>query len=188
MKRVFAAIVPDAGAIAELAAHIDHLRSAFRDVPASWVPPANLHLTLHFAGEVDETQLESFQSHVEAAAGMTSAFQASLDEAGAFVDKRMGRSVLWVGIKESDGHDGVLGAAVREIKTREGDRSKRFVPHLTIARVRGMAPTDLLDAHRTRGLEPLVFDVNEFVVLESTLTRSGSIYNVVSWHRLSRGT
>lgn len=181
MKRVFAAIVPSTEAIDQLASHISRLRADFPDVRVNWVRSENLHMTLHFAGEVDDTRLASFQSHVDAAAQVTQAFETSLGTAGAFVDKRLGRSVLWVGLEEPTG---ALAGAVRELKTLEGEKSNRFVPHLTLARVRGDVPSQLMDAHR-EGVFNSRFRIEELVVFASELTRSGSIYTVLSRHSLA---
>jgi 2'-5' RNA ligase len=186
MKRVFAAVVPGEPAVAELASHIDELRTAFPNVKANWVRPENLHLTLHFAGELDESRLEAFERQVSEAASITPRFQAALSGAGAFNDKKLGRSVLWIGIKELGEAAGVLADAVREIKARQKESSKSFVPHLTLARVRGVAPVDFLEAHAKRALAPVTFEVSEFVVMESTLTPAGSIYKARSRYALSQ--
>jgi 2'-5' RNA ligase len=185
MKRVFAAIVPSERAIFEISAHVDALRKGFPDIRAGWVRRENIHLTLHFAGEVDDAGLVRLQDHVETVATRTPAFDARLAEAGAFVDKRAGRSVIWVGMEEL-GAAGLMARAVNDIRALEGEKGKRFVPHLTLARVRGIVPVELIEANRERSLEQVQFPVGEFVVFESELRPGGPAYTVLSRHGLGR--
>lgn len=184
MKRVFAAIVPGEAAVRAISEHIGALRVTFPATRANWVAEENLHLTIHFAGEIDEVRLTALQANLDAVANHTPAFRASLGAAGSFADRRLGRSVLWIGLKETSGAEGTIARAASELKALEGGRSPRFVPHLTIARVREPFEPRLLELHQGRELSLAEFEVNSFVIYESRLTRTGPIYSVLSTHVL----
>ena len=94
-------------------------------VKGNYVPTANLHLTLAFIGEVQDSAAVR-----EALGGLEiKPFRLSLSEIGSFGD------VLWVGVK---GNQGLSAAAraVREALDGAGIPydSKKFVPHITLAR------------------------------------------------------
>ena len=94
-------------------------------VKGSYVPAANLHLTLAFIGETKEPDKVK-----EALAGIAvKPFRLTLSEMGCFGD------LLWIGAK---GNQGLAGAAksVRDALDAAGieyDR-KKFTPHITIVR------------------------------------------------------
>ena len=94
-------------------------------VKGSYVPAANLHLTLAFIGETKET------GAVKDALRTVSfkPFRLALSEAGAFGD------LVWVGMKGNQGLNG-LARDVRAALTAAGIPfdSKKFVPHITIIR------------------------------------------------------
>ena len=94
-------------------------------VRGDYVPAQNLHLTLAFIGEVQESR-----SVADALKGISCRpFRLSLADMGCFGD------LLWAGVK---GNQGLSGAAkeVRDVLEKAGipyDRQK-FVPHITLIR------------------------------------------------------
>lgn len=94
-------------------------------VKGSYVPTANLHLTLAFIGETKEVEAAK-----AAVAGISiKPFRLTLSELGTFGD------LLYVGVK---GNQGLTGAAraVREALDAAGlpCDDKKFVPHITLIR------------------------------------------------------
>jgi 2'-5' RNA ligase len=138
---------------------------------ARWVDPGNYHLTLRFIGEVDE----GVASDIDAALVQLRAkpFDLALTGIGRFGDR-----MLWVGVDKSPPlihlHDKVESALIRlglEPETR------RYAPHVTLARLRNASEARLQDfiaEHALFRSDP--FRVERFSLVASYLTKSGAIY------------
>ena len=101
-------------------------------------PPANVHLTLKFLGDVPREDLAEVADALEALRGRHEPFEAGISGFGAFPSPTKVR-VLWAGVGE--GADG-LRALARDVEEsleplgfEREDRA--YVPHLTIGRARG---------------------------------------------------
>src|SRR5688572_11825226 len=174
MKRVFAAIDITEEVREEVRNYIEDLRSGFDGVPVKWEKPEKLHITVKFAGSVDEYQLNTFSERIRAVAKSLEPFQIRIAGSGAFV-KRRGPSVLWLGtelVSATEDPFAVLS------KLSENESKRTFRPHLTIARIKDPGKTnDLIEKHRESDFESVPFDVHELVIYESTLLPTGSVYS-----------
>ena len=95
--RIFIAIELPEEIKRAIAALQDDLRLARAEV--SWPKPENIHLTLKFLGEIEESLVSQVaQACVETAERFTS-FTLSINQAGAFPNARQPR-VMWVGLGE----------------------------------------------------------------------------------------
>ena len=105
--------------------------------PARWVRPENLHLTLSFLGEVEESVLPELDHQLRAACAARRSVEVSLTSPGTFPPRRPAR-VVWLGV---DAHEDLL-ALQRDVETVctrvvPGAREARsYRPHLTVARCR----------------------------------------------------
>ncbi len=142
---------------------------------ARWVPSENLHITLRFIGEVDETAMQDIA--VAASAIRFEPFSVTLSGAGHF--ERRGRvSAVWLGVAADPAlaalRDRVEGAVVRAGQPPEG---RRFRPHVTVARFNGARPGAVRHWLAANTLFRAVpFTVDSFVLFSSTLGRSGPGY------------
>jgi 2'-5' RNA ligase len=69
-----------------------------------------------------------------------------------------------------------------------GAHEREFVPHLSIARLKDAAKgKEPVAEHLASEFGPITFHVDELVIYESTLTPTGSVYNVLSRHPLRAG-
>jgi len=142
------------------------------------VEPQNLHLTLRFIGEVARplvSEIASVLGEVD-----FSPFKLGLVGVGAFPNKRRPR-VVWIGVRE--GHDELveLSKKVNEAlaKLKIPKPREEFVPHLTIARVKGSAgdlPRVLAELEEVEVGEMIV---SSFRLKRSTLTPRGPIYETL---------
>lgn len=186
MKRIFVAIDISLEARRRIAAYIETLRDEFRAVRAGWDKPEKLHLTLKFLGDTNEKQLAELREIVGEIAGKISKFSLRIAETGVFPNARNAR-VLWIDAKDEAGIltkiNDLLEAGCERIGF-EMERRK-FVPHLTIGRVREPnRAQDLAKKHLENKFEPVEFEVSEIVIYESKLLQTGSVYSVVSKHAL----
>ena len=178
--RTFIAVEIAAPVREQLVTLQETLREAAGEV--KWVEPQNLHLTLKFLGEVDETELYAVCKSAQQAVADTAAFTMQVAGVGAFPDPRRPR-VIWAGIRE--GADELIflhDLLEEEFRSHGYPREDRaFTPHLTLGRARQPKPTPQL----ARAFEELAdWDggatlVREILIMSSQLTPSGPIYTVI---------
>src|SRR5487761_21439 len=138
---------------------------------ARWVDPGNYHLTLRFIGEVDEGMASDLDAHL---AGIRARrFALTLAGIGSFNARN-----VFVGVERNADlvhlQDKVESAVARSGIEPE---SRRFAPHVTLARLKGKPDTELGRYLAERALfRAAPFDVGQFQLVASYLTKSGSIY------------
>ena len=149
-----------------------------------WEKPEKLHITVKFAGPLDENELGKFKQRIKLAAISVGPFRITVTGTGAFV-KRRGPSVLWLGIEIVGGDN----ATFTRLAAKVDDEEKRpFKPHITIARIKDAKKAKtLIEKHRLSHFEPVEFEVNELVIYESTLLPAGSTYTKLTSFSLERG-
>lgn len=159
------------------------LPTAVRDALVAWrtpvlagrdglreVPVASLHVTLAFLGWLPESEIAPLGDVVTAHGEPGCARGLALGEP-LWLPRRRPR-VLSVGLEDREGALGRLQARVSEALSAGGwyaPERRPFLPHVTLARVRGRAP----DAGRLADLPlPAVADAGEFVGEALVLYRS----------------
>ena len=146
------------------------------DIPgARWVPMEQIHLTLAFLGEVDETTVERLTGKL--AKIHAPGFKLCLSGTGCFPNRHRPR-VLWVGL-EPEPRLNDLVASVRSAVLACGipQEERPFSPHITLARLKLSPPRDFdafLDQHQKQKLPP--FTVREFTLFQSRLTPQGAVH------------
>jgi 2'-5' RNA ligase len=164
----------------ELKAKIAELQSELKREPVSvsWAKPENVHLTLKFLGDVEETQLEQVKEAVSQTAQAHARFELVVHGCGVFPNERDPR-VLWVGLKDETG---ALQPLVQEIEDRLGAigfaREERpFRAHLTIGRVRsGRNARELARKLTATDFPRHRFAVEQITLMRSDLKPTGAIY------------
>lgn len=145
-----------------------------------WVEPENMHLTIRFLGETQESVIDSIIVGMDSVANESSAFHLELDRLGCFPNPRNPR-VVWIGLKGEDDRLQTLhqdlSIALEEIGWKPEPRP--FRGHLTIGRVKDRK--QVVDAKFPWGLEvdPLQLNVNSIALIESQLKPTGAIYTVL---------
>ncbi|MFN0139611.1 MAG: RNA 2',3'-cyclic phosphodiesterase [Pyrinomonadaceae bacterium] len=178
-KRIFAAVDISDEAKTCVGEYVQELRERFADLRVRWERSEKLHVTVHFAGDLDDGELASFEERVAAAAVTTEPFVIAIDGTGAFAKRRSRANVLWLGL----GSHGEL----EKLAASLADDDSRFHAHLTIARLKDANRCrDLIDKHLGGQFGRIGFNATEIAIYESTLTAAGSVYTVVSKHPLSK--
>ena len=133
MKRLFVAIeLPDE--IGELAAAIKAmLETELRG--ARWVAPANIHMTLNFLGDSQESQIAGIESALKAALATVGRFAGVTKDIGAFPSARRAQ-VLWLGVEEKPDFQALYTAVEVALRPLGFIAQRRdFRPHITLARL-----------------------------------------------------
>ncbi len=103
-----------------------------------WVPTENVHLTLKFLGETEESMVVRISDALSERLSSYSPFYINISGVGCFPDIRRPR-IIWVGIEESPALKGLAGdveSALVDLGYPADERA--FSPHLTIGRVRSL--------------------------------------------------
>lgn len=190
--RLFVAVDLDERARDEVGSLIRHLRSEARDEPSlrvSWVPPEQLHLTLHFLGNVDDAAVAGLADRIAQPIELP-AFTVRLGNGGSFATR--GRPhVIWLGVSEGSPPlielHRVIGRRLRAVGCELEKRP--YSPHLTLARIRQLTGTVPQNRRRRAkgglspvqvqvpvqgGLSPMLVD--RVTLYESQLGRSGATH------------
>lgn len=142
--------------------------------PARRVPRYNLHLTLHFIGNVYFDQLDCLREQAKLV--KMKAFELSIDCQGIFKKPR----VAWLGCRETP-------AALLELHQQLGQRLRRcdyqpesrdYNPHVTMAR-----KIDRIPEHES--FEPISWRTSQFALIEVQQIDNGVQYRVIETYPLS---
>ena len=147
-----------------------------------WQDEEQLHLTLRFIGEVDR----HVASDLAYALGRVRAvrFPVRIKGVGSFDQRNSG--ALWARLEPKEPL-AALAAKIERSCQQVGLEPERraFHPHVTLARWKGRRTRELADfLDRRRGLASEPFEVTEFTLFESRLSRHGAHYEEVASYAL----
>ena len=181
-RRLFIALALPEEARAELCRTREQLAS--RRDRVNWVRGEQLHLTLRFLGELEESWIEVLERELEALAMQHQALSMQLGEPGIFGPPSAPR-VLWVGLKGDTAALERLAADLEKRLRRLGlpPAEHGFKAHLTLGRVKS-CHEDLAAAHLAFPPLPLAMSLRELELIESRLRPEGPEHHVLTRHIL----
>lgn len=137
----------------------------------------NLHLTLKFLGEIDENTLNKVEEKLSKV--KFKKFKAKLGEVGVF-DKNFVR-IIWIKIENCDELQKEIDKNLSDLFEKE----KRFMSHLTIARVKSIKNKEYFLSNLEKIKIPAKdFPVEKFYLKKSILTKEGPIYKNITNYSL----
>ncbi|WP_232698261.1 RNA 2',3'-cyclic phosphodiesterase [Brevibacillus daliensis] len=159
-----------------------------------WQPTKNLHITLHFLGEIDEGLLPEIIRDMEMVCSIIKPFTLSLGRFGVFPEKGNPR-VLWIGLK---GNQEVM----QQLHLLLGKRLERhqeimidkrsYHPHITLARgpeTKEQASLPLADwSHRFLPEYHPSWKVEEIILFRSELLPTGAVHTPLHTSKLGDTT
>ena len=147
----------------------------------TWVAKKYLHLNLKFIGGVSEEQLYDLKKKLEQVE--LNKFKVSLNKIGFFPDSNNIR-VIWVGLKPEQ--DVIkLQQKIDSILINLFPGDQRFQAHLTLGRVKFVKnKKDFVEKFKKIEVDPLEFEIDEFKLMKSTLTKDGPVYEVLEVYKL----
>ena len=129
----------------------------------------NLHLTLKFLGEIDEEKTELVKEKLREI--KFKKFEAEIDEIGVFSEKFI--RIIWLHLSGCDKLQEEVDNKLKELFPKE----RRFMSHLTIARVKNVEnKKEFLVKIRKIKIDKIKFAVNSFKLKKSILTREKPVY------------
>ena len=151
-----------------------------------WVDPYSIHLTLKFLGNIAVDRISGITGAIEEAARGISPFHLEVKGLGVFPNLRRVQ-VVWVGISGEVERLSQLQQRIESNLAPLGfaPESRRFTPHLTLARLRDRASLDERQSFgqlvaATRFEAVYGFNVDSVNLMRSQLSREGAIYNRIS--------
>ncbi len=182
-RAFIAANIPPLPALHRLNGHLTRLGRGVKPVP-----PALMHLTLRFIGDMEEQLTEPVLDAIRPAAADTSPLQLHLHGLGAF-PRRQRPSVIWADIEPPEPVTELAGAvAVRLEPLGLPPERRPFTPHLTVARVRSRPPAalgSLMDRFAEQSWGEV--RISAIDLMKSTLTPRGPVYESLGQVPLARG-
>ncbi len=153
-------------------------------VGAKWVEPADMHITLRFAGDIDNRAASDL---AEFLAGIhLEPFSIRISGLGVFGGREP--RVLWSGVESSEALTALQRATERAARSAGlAPEPQNYKPHVTLARLRGTsaeAVASFLGAHPLLDLPP--FPVDRFVLFSSRPKTGGGPYVVEDEYPLGR--
>jgi 2'-5' RNA ligase len=142
---------------------------------AAWVPADTMHITLRFIGEVPETDAEEIG---HALARVTArGFNVEIAGVDTFGQGRKARAIYArvAPTPELDILQGRVEAAV--VVAGQPREARKFVPHVTLARLKGAPPERLrsfIEGHSL--MRAPSFRAEEFILYESRIGNGGPVY------------
>lgn len=155
------------------------LSAICRGIPGTrWLPPNQLHLTLKFVGDVDDTLFHTIRDNLSGnGLAPTNCFLRGI---GCFPAKGRPR-VIWAGVKEEEYGLTALQRRIEKDLEKRGVplENRPFTPHITLARLKD-PPRETVSAFLSRNAEfdGGRFTVNEFHLYSSNLTPRGAIHTL----------
>ena len=155
---------------------------AFPLAGARWIEPEDMHITLRFAGDIENPTADAF--HAALSSVDEPAFELRLAGFGAFGGNEP-RS-LWAGVAESPWLDTLARANDRAARTAGLKPAKHpFRAHVTLARLKGTRPEAVARALGDLGaFTSPPFQVESFALLSSRPKIGGGPYVVEDTFRL----
>jgi len=165
-KRTFIAIpLPDA-----IKEHLKRVQTLLEPVSESikWTDPELLHITLKFLGDTPDWLLDDVKAEFRRIVAHVEPFQLQLNELGQF-PKEGDPRILWAGLQRSPSKVYRLSDELNTgfIAMGFDDTGKRFLPHITLGRIKHKIHEEFLPLYYDIKLEPEIFQVNRIIWYES---------------------
>lgn len=137
----------------------------------------NLHLTLKFLGEVSESKLEEIKNKLSEI--KLSGFKTKISKIGFFSKSEI--RIIWLSMSDCEKLQEEIDEKLKEIFPKE----KRFMGHLTIARVKSVKDKKgFIEYLNKTKISEMEFSVKEFNLMQSILKSSGPDYKVLKSYPL----
>jgi len=184
MKRIFAAVkIHPSEAFISL---LYQFKKVLREEHIKWVEPNNIHITLKFFGEIEESRISEISNQLALVASRHTPFNFSINGTGVFGSSYNPR-IIWFGIHQNEALQSLSTDVLDSLATIGWEKDRQnFVPHLTIGRIKSInnkkTLKELVDRYKNVPIQEE--GLNEFYLYESILKPQGPIYSVLKTFEL----
>ena len=172
MRRIFVALpLPH-----NLQIELSQVQREYPELPAKWVRPKNLHITLAFLGNKSEEEIGRICNIVKEIARNHSSFQLLLEKIQYGPPEKTPRMVWATGRAEKE-----LTSLVKEIREALSESHTTITLHITLARInqwelQTIPEEEQIDVSKEINIK---VPVESIVVMESRLKRGGAEYTIL---------
>ena len=137
----------------------------------------NLHLTLKFLSEISEEEIEKVKGKLREI--KFKKFGSRINNLGVFSEKFI--RIIWVYLTGCNRLQKIVDNKLKDLFKPE----KRFMSHLTIARVKNVEDKKkFLEELEKIKIPEIKFNVDKFYLMKSELTKTGPKYEVIERYEL----
>lgn len=152
------------------------------DADIKWITPENLHITLKFLGNTEESLVPDIIVLLRKKLSPYPPFYIRITGAGCFPDKRHPK-ILWAGVEDSDSLQS-LQEAIEDAMAGLGypREKKAFSPHLTLGRVRSQKRINdvLRRLEEFREVSFGAVEITSVSLMKSELKPAGAAYSTLA--------
>jgi len=145
----------------------------------TWVKPQNIHITLKFLGEIEESLVDNLSTVLTAVTHQTQPFAVEIQRIGAFPNLKRPK-VIWIGAKSENNAMENLALTIEDKVSRLGFEieNRPFKAHLTLGRVKDMSGIDgvMKKLDDNKNFHAGKYTPTEIIIMKSDLTPTGAIY------------
>jgi 2'-5' RNA ligase len=176
MPRLFTAIeIPD-----DVGQSLSMLRGGLPG--ARWIDPENYHITLRFIGDIDDALARDIASLLDGISRQP--FELQLDGLASFGGNKPRAIIASVAptralMELQAEHERIMK------RMRVPSDSRKFTPHVTLARLRDARPHEVADYLATRPYKSAPFHVTRFVLYSARASTGGGPYVVEAAYPLA---
>jgi len=157
------------------------IQDRFSDFDIKFVESENLHFNIKFFKEIENEKVKKYKEILEKISTQFEPFEIEISGLGAFPSKNYIR-VIWLGVKQGYQIFRSLTETIENsLEALGAEREDRFIPHLTLGRVRsGRNKNELLILIRKlEDVEIGKMKIDKITVFQSKLSPKGPIYEEV---------
>ncbi len=185
MKRLFVAIkIKPQSNFLDI---FDELKKGLMHEKIKWVEVNNLHLTLKFFGEIQESKITEIVSALKLGIEKQDKFSLQISTLGIF-GSSYSPKLIWAGLQNINPLLQLVSSMNIELEKIDFFQGRQnFVPHLTLGRIKKLSDKnlfrDIISDYKEEYFQEVL--VTEVCLFESTLTRDGSIYTIIEKFELN---
>lgn len=184
--RIFTAFPIPTGVKKELVKTQTEIGRLNSSIPIKWTEEWNMHVTLDFLGELEETQVEKIKEILNNIVPRHKSFNYWLDHLGGFPNAQR-PNVLVAKVGEDQAQSVRLHAEIYTTLKEKGliSETRLWQPHITLGRIKN-EPIDIKGLDKIK-LEKTSWPVTEIVLMKSELLPRGPVYTILGKYLLNSG-
>jgi 2'-5' RNA ligase len=161
---------------------ISYLMSGLKNENIKWTDADNIHLTLAFLGDTEESSIREISSILKEKCEGFGKFDFIIKGCGVFRNMNDPR-IIWTGIEPSDKVNmlnDLIMSGLNQLKIKMEERP--FKPHITIGRIKQLNNPELLKSviMKFHNSDIQTVPVNEVILFESILLKTGPVYKTLA--------
>jgi len=168
---------------------LSKIQSQLKETEADvkWVETGNIHLTLKFLGEVDQTKIKTIFQQLKELISKYTRFETCMGKPGTF-PTLLNPRVIWIDLNKNEDTINDLQKKIEEILQPFGfeKETRSFHPHLTLGRVRSKKNiqklTETIKSFSSPQSRP--FTIDKIVLFQSILKPQGAEYTALDEFQL----